>query len=47
MIELGKYSATVLTAYGATILLLLGIVVQTVLANARARRDLEAHEKNG
>lgn len=47
MIELGKYSATVLTAYGATILLLLGIVVQTVLANARARRELEAHEKNG
>lgn len=47
MIDLGKYSIPVLTAYGATVLLLLGIVAQSVMANARARRALEAQEKNG
>ena len=47
MIELGKYATTVLLAYGISGLLLAGIIAQSVIANARARRALEAHEKNG
>lgn len=47
MIELGKYATTVLSAYGVSLLLLAGIIWQTVAANARARRELEKHEKNG
>ncbi|MRX49410.1 heme exporter protein CcmD [Paracoccus sp. S-4012] len=44
MIELGKYSATVLVAWGVSLLLLGGIVVQSLMAAARARRSLEAEE---
>lgn len=44
MIDFGKYTTVVLSAYGVTILLILGLVVQTVLANAKARRALEDHE---
>ena len=47
MIELGKYAGTVLAAYGASMALLLGLIWQSVAANARARRALEAQEKNG
>ncbi|RDW13193.1 heme exporter protein CcmD [Paracoccus thiocyanatus] len=47
MTELGKYAGTVLAAYGASLVLLAGIVVQTVLANARARRALQEHERRG
>lgn len=49
MIELGKYSATVLAAYGVSLALLAGLIWQTWAANARARRDLEKQEsrKNG
>jgi len=47
MIELGKYAGTVLAAYGASLLLLVGITVQTLLANARARRELQEHERRG
>ncbi|MFV0382824.1 heme exporter protein CcmD [Paracoccus sp. (in: a-proteobacteria)] len=47
MIELGKYAGTVLTAYGISALLLIGIVWQSIAANARARRDLEEQEKHG
>ena len=49
MIELGKYSATVLTAYGVSLALLAGLIWQTWSANTRARRDLEQQEsrKNG
>ena len=47
MIELGKYAGTVAAAYGVSLVLLAGIVVQTVIANARARRALEEHEKRG
>ncbi|KGJ07192.1 heme exporter protein CcmD [Paracoccus versutus] len=47
MTELGKYAGTVLAAYGASLVLLVGIVVQTVLANARARRELQEHERRG
>lgn len=47
MTELGKYAVTVIAAYGVSLVLLAGIVVQTVIANARARRTLEEHEKRG
>ncbi|TWI38320.1 heme exporter protein CcmD [Paracoccus sulfuroxidans] len=47
MIDLGKYTVTVLSAYGAGILLLAGIILQTIAANARARRALEEQEKRG
>lgn len=47
MIELGKYAVTVIAAYGASLVLLAGIVLQTLIANARARRELEEHEKRG
>ena len=44
MIELGKYAGTVLGAWGVTLVLLAGIVVQSVLRNRRARRALEKEE---
>lgn len=47
MIELGKHATPVLLAYGVTIALLLGIVVQSLVANARARRALEAQDNRG
>ncbi|WP_018000467.1 heme exporter protein CcmD [Paracoccus sp. N5] len=47
MIELGKYAATVLAAYGISLALLVGVIVQSVLVNARARRDLQEHERRG
>ncbi|MDT1064483.1 heme exporter protein CcmD [Paracoccus sp. CPCC 101403] len=47
MIDFGKYTATVLAAYGISLVLLLGIILQTLRANARARRELEEHERRG
>ncbi|MFC0201517.1 heme exporter protein CcmD [Paracoccus rhizosphaerae] len=47
MIDLGKYAATVWLAYGVGLALLAGLIWQTVAANARARRALEEHDKNG
>lgn len=47
MTELGKYAATVAAAYGVSLALLAGVIVQTVLANARARRQLEEQERRG
>ncbi|MCV2448056.1 MULTISPECIES: heme exporter protein CcmD [Paracoccus] len=47
MIELGKYAGTVLAAYGISLALLVGVIVQSVLANARARRELQEHERRG
>jgi heme exporter protein D len=44
MPELGKYAATVLAAYGATIALLVVLVVATLLRGARVRRMLAAQE---
>lgn len=43
-VELGKYATTVLAAWGISLVLLAGIVVQTLIRNARARRALEAEE---
>lgn len=45
MIELGRYSGAVLSAYGVSVLLLAGIIVQTLLANRRARIALDRQEK--
>lgn len=47
MIDLGKYAAAVLGAYGLSLALLAGLVWQTLSANARARRDLERQERRG
>ena len=47
MIELGKYAGTVLAAYGVSIALLAGVILATLRANARARRDLEEYENRG
>ncbi|HRO15866.1 MAG TPA: heme exporter protein CcmD [Paracoccus sp. (in: a-proteobacteria)] len=47
MMELGKYAGPVLTAWGVSLVLLAGILVQTLLANARARRDLDRVERRG
>ncbi|WP_410219061.1 heme exporter protein CcmD [Paracoccus sp. (in: a-proteobacteria)] len=47
MIALGQYAGTVLLAYVVSLVLIAGLVWQTVAANARARRNLEEHEKNG
>lgn len=44
MTEIGKYTVTVLSAYGVSALLLGGLIWHTLVANARARRDLARHE---
>ena len=46
MIDFGKYAAVVLTAYGVSLVLLAGLIVQSVIANARARRALEELDRN-
>lgn len=43
--ELGRYTVTVASAYAVTILLLLGIVGQSLWRSAKVRRALEAQEK--
>ena len=45
MPELGKHTATVLVAYGVTLLLLAGIVALTLWRGARVRRALEEVEQ--
>ena len=45
MVELGKYAGTVLSAYGVTLVLLLGLVVLTLRQGKRMREKLEAQEK--
>ena len=45
MPDLGKYADTVLSAYGATIVLLVGLVVLTLWQGARVRRNLAAQEQ--
>lgn len=43
-LDLGKYAVTVLTAWGATLILLVAIILQSLSASIRARRALEAEE---
>ena len=45
MPELGKYAFTVLTSYGVTLALILGLVALTVWRGAQVRRALEAQER--
>jgi heme exporter protein D len=47
MPEMGKYALTVAAAYGVSLLLLAGIVVQSLWAARRARRALEEHQRHG
>lgn len=44
MPDLGKYAGTVLGAYGAALVLLLGLVLVTMWQGARMKRTLEAVE---
>lgn len=43
--DLGKYATEVLSAYGVTILLVLGLLVQTLRRGAKARAALRTVEK--
>ena len=45
MIELGKYAVPVLAAYAVSAVLLVALIIQTLAANARARRALERQER--
>jgi heme exporter protein D len=47
MPELGKYAFAVLSSYGITIALIIGLVGFVVLRNAKARKALEAIERGG
>ncbi|MCX8507358.1 MAG: heme exporter protein CcmD [Rhodobacteraceae bacterium] len=45
MIDLGKYAATVLTAYGVSLAFLLVLVGVTLRRSFRVRKALEAQER--
>ncbi|MFT4793373.1 MAG: heme exporter protein D [Paracoccaceae bacterium] len=45
MPELGKYAAYVLGSYGVGVFILAAVLIMSLRANARARRELEALEK--
>jgi heme exporter protein D len=50
MPELGKYAATVLSAYGISLTLLAGLVVLSLVQSRRSKRRLdeaEARRRNG
>lgn len=47
MIELGKYAVPVLAAWAISLALLAGVIVHTVIDNARARRALARVEGRG
>lgn len=42
--DLGKYATYVLGAYGVSLAIILAVLVASLRANARARRELEALE---
>ena len=44
IVELGKYAVPVLSAWAISLALIVALVVQTLAASARARRDLERVE---
>lgn len=44
MMELGKYTVSVLLSYGVSLLLLALLIWQSLARNARARRALEQQE---
>ncbi|MDO5369425.1 heme exporter protein CcmD [Paracoccus sp. (in: a-proteobacteria)] len=45
--ELGRHAVPVLTAWGISALLIGGLIAQTLVAAARARRALEKVERRG
>jgi heme exporter protein D len=47
MPELGKYAVYVLGAYGGVAVVLAALVIASLRASVRARRDLEALEARG
>ena len=47
MPELGKYAVYVLSAYGGAGLVLAGLVIASLRASAKARRELERQEARG
>ncbi len=47
MPDLGKYAVYVLGAYGGVAALLAGLVIASLRASARARRELERQEARG
>ncbi|MFV0409157.1 MAG: heme exporter protein CcmD [Paracoccus sp. (in: a-proteobacteria)] len=44
MIELGKYTQSILIAYGVSLILLALLIWQSLARNAKVRRALEAQE---
>jgi heme exporter protein CcmD len=44
MMDLGKYAVFILPAYGATILVLGGLLVDSLLRSRKWRREAEARE---
>ncbi len=44
MPELGKYAASVLIAYGASLALLAGLVIATLMQGRRVRAEMERAE---
>ncbi|MGV6804941.1 MAG: heme exporter protein CcmD [Ruegeria sp.] len=45
MPDLGKYAETVMSAYGASILLMIGLVVLSVLRGRKVRAEMEKIEQ--
>lgn len=43
--DLGKYAGTVLSAYGASIVLLAGLVWMSLRASKKAKKDLQKVER--
>lgn len=43
--DLGKYAGTVLSAYGASIVLLIGLVWMSLRASQKAKNDLQKVER--
>ncbi|AUM73219.1 heme exporter protein CcmD [Paracoccus jeotgali] len=46
MMELGKYTQSVLTAYGVSVVAIVGLIVQSLWRNARARAALNRQEQS-
>ena len=46
MPDLGKYAGEVLSSYGASLVLLIALVIVSLRASAKAKKALEALEKD-
>ncbi len=47
MPDLGKYAATVLSAYGVSLVLILALVAVSIWRGNKVKKELEAVEKKG